>query len=77
MRSAAGTGRVPLAAPAALALAALALAGCGQTGPLYLPDAGGEVVTRPAPQDAPAPQAAPAPKPTPAPPPPAPETPRR
>jgi predicted small lipoprotein YifL len=39
---------------AALATAtALLLAGCGQTGPLYLPDRG-EVVTRPAPTMAPA-----------------------
>jgi predicted small lipoprotein YifL len=54
--------RLRLAAPRALAaLAALALAGCGQTGPLYLPDAGGEVVTRPAPTPAPAPAPAPAP----------------
>jgi predicted small lipoprotein YifL len=29
------------------ALAALLLAGCGQKGPLYLPDQTGEVVTRP------------------------------
>jgi predicted small lipoprotein YifL len=26
----------------------IVLAGCGQKGPLYLPDQGGEVVTRPA-----------------------------
>ena len=32
----------------ALMVAALALAACGQKGPLYLPDSGGEVVTRPA-----------------------------
>ncbi len=55
--------RPRLAAPGVLAaagaLAALALAGCGQTGPLYLPDAGGEVVTRPAPTPAPAPAPAP------------------
>jgi predicted small lipoprotein YifL len=31
----------------ASALAALLLAGCGQKGPLYLPDQTGEVVTRP------------------------------
>jgi predicted small lipoprotein YifL len=29
-------------------LAAALLCACGQTGPLYLPDRGGEVVTRPA-----------------------------
>lgn len=50
---------------AALATAtALLLAGCGQTGPLYLPERG-EVVTRPAPAATPAPTpagaAAPAP----------------
>jgi predicted small lipoprotein YifL len=28
-------------------VAAAVLAGCGQKGPLYLPDKGGEVVTRP------------------------------
>lgn len=31
-----------------VALAAALLSACGQTGPLYLPDRGGEVVTRPA-----------------------------
>jgi len=32
----------------AVLMAAIALlAGCGQKGPLYLPDKGGEVVTRP------------------------------
>jgi len=30
-----------------LALMAIALSGCGQKGPLYLPDKAGEVVTRP------------------------------
>ena len=36
-------------APACVAaLLACAVAGCGQKGPLYLPDAPGEVVTRPA-----------------------------
>jgi predicted small lipoprotein YifL len=46
---------------AALATAsALLLAGCGQTGPLYLPDRG-EVVTRPAPATTPAPTPTPAP----------------
>ena len=39
--------KVPLAAALALALA-----GCGQKGPLYLPDQGGTVVTTP-PQSAP------------------------
>ena len=33
---------------AGLLLLSALLAGCGQTGPLYLPDEGGEVVTRPA-----------------------------
>jgi predicted small lipoprotein YifL len=38
----------PTSARRALALAALALAACGQKGPLYLPDSTqGEVVTRP------------------------------
>jgi predicted small lipoprotein YifL len=32
---------------AAALLAAVLLAGCGKTGDLYLPDRGGEVVTRP------------------------------
>jgi predicted small lipoprotein YifL len=40
-----------------LLLAAAMLAACGKTGPLYLPDRGGEVVTRPAPTDAGAPPA--------------------
>jgi predicted small lipoprotein YifL len=31
-----------------LTAAAALLAACGQTGPLYLPDRGGDVVTRPA-----------------------------
>jgi predicted small lipoprotein YifL len=30
-----------------MALLVMVLAGCGQKGPLYLPDEGGEVVTRP------------------------------
>jgi predicted small lipoprotein YifL len=48
-----------------LALAALAGAGCGQKGPLYLPDKGGKVVTSAPPADAsPAAPAAPASKPT-------------
>jgi predicted small lipoprotein YifL len=33
---------------AASAFAALLLTACGQKGPLYMPDTGGEVVTRPA-----------------------------
>ena len=32
---------------AALMAVVAVLAGCGQKGPLYLPDKGGEVVTRP------------------------------
>jgi len=49
---------------AALATAtALLLAGCGQTGPLYLPDRG-EVMTRPAPATTPAPPPTPTPAPT-------------
>lgn len=40
-----------------LLLAAVMLAACGKTGPLYLPDRGGEVVTRPAPPDPGAPPA--------------------
>jgi predicted small lipoprotein YifL len=32
---------------AVLVTAAAVLAGCGQKGPLYLPDKGGQVVTRP------------------------------
>jgi predicted small lipoprotein YifL len=49
--------KVPLAAALALAVA-----GCGQKGPLYLPDKGGTVVTTP-PQSAPGqpPQSAPQP----------------
>jgi predicted small lipoprotein YifL len=34
----------------------VSLVGCGQKGPLYLPDKGGEVVTRPAVQRQPQPQ---------------------
>ena len=39
------------------------LAGCGQKGPLYLPDQGGEVVTRPGgqTQSSPSPETAPQP----------------
>jgi predicted small lipoprotein YifL len=36
--------------------AALLLSACGQTGPLYLPDRGGDVVTRPAGQTPPPPE---------------------
>ncbi|MGB5133277.1 MAG: lipoprotein [Steroidobacteraceae bacterium] len=56
---------IPLLVPAAL----LALAGCGQTGALYLPDEGVETPVEvrttqtPAPESAPAPAPAPAPKP--------------
>jgi|KBSMisStaDraftv2_1062788.scaffolds.fasta_scaffold154641_2 predicted small lipoprotein YifL len=39
----------------------LALGACGQKGPLYLPDQGGEVVTRPAGQQNPSPETAPQP----------------
>jgi len=46
-----------------LALAALAAGGCGQKGPLYLPDKGGKVVTS-APADAASPRTPAAPKPT-------------
>jgi len=44
-------------------LATATLAGCGQKGPLYLPDKGGEVVTRPAgqTQQSPSPETAPQP----------------
>jgi predicted small lipoprotein YifL len=45
-----------IAAVTLLAGAAALLAGCGQKGPLYLPDKGGEVVTRPAGQTQQAPQ---------------------
>ena len=49
------------------AAAALAVGGCGQKGPLYLPDKGAKVVTTPAPPAAPpaptASQPTPAPKP--------------
>jgi predicted small lipoprotein YifL len=37
-----------------LALAVLAAAGCGQKGPLYLPDKNAKVVTTPAPAETPA-----------------------
>lgn len=51
-----------------LACAALAAGGCGQKGPLYLPDKGGKVVTSapPAPEAQPAPAAAPPAQPKPA-----------
>jgi predicted small lipoprotein YifL len=42
-----------LVAVAATAAFIACLGGCGQKGPLYLPDKGGDVVTRPAPQQAP------------------------
>ena len=56
---------------AALLVGAALLAGCGQKGPLYLPDKGGQVVTRPgggqtqqqAPQSQAAPQSQTAPAP--------------
>jgi predicted small lipoprotein YifL len=44
-----------------VALVVLALSACGQKGPLYLPDQGGEVVTRPAGQQNPSPETAPQP----------------
>ena len=48
-----------------LAFAALAAGGCGQKGPLYLPDKGGKVVTSPPAADtSPAAPATPASKPT-------------
>lgn len=55
------------AAPGLTLLALALLGGCGQKGPLYLPDKGGAVVTAPpaAPGAAPA-QSAPAPQDTPA-----------
>lgn len=42
-----------------LLLLCVLLSGCGQTGPLYLPEADGEVVTRPAQLPPPAPPQAP------------------
>jgi predicted small lipoprotein YifL len=46
---------------AVLMAAGTVLAGCGQKGPLYLPDKGGEVVTRPGGQaQQPVPQSQPA-----------------
>lgn len=51
-------------AGAAAIAALMSLAACGQKGPLYLPDQGGEVVTRPAASQAPqqqSPQTAPQP----------------
>jgi len=47
------------ALPAATLALAL-LAACGQKGPLYLPDQGGNVVVRPAAEAVPAPATAPA-----------------
>ena len=44
-----------------LALAALAAGGCGQKGPLYLPDKGGKVVTSAPPAGSPASPSAPKP----------------
>jgi predicted small lipoprotein YifL len=41
-------GAAPVAGAMLVMLAALGLGGCGQTGPLYLPDSG-TVVTRPTP----------------------------
>jgi predicted small lipoprotein YifL len=40
--------RAPLLPLVAMALIPPALTGCGKTGPLYLPETAGEVVTRPA-----------------------------
>jgi predicted small lipoprotein YifL len=60
-----GRGLIRLGAALSTATALL-LAGCGQTGPLYLPERG-EVVTRPAPATTPAPTPAAAPAPTTAP----------
>ena len=47
---------------AGLLLLCALLAGCGQTGPLYLPEEGGEVVTRPTQTRSPAPAPQPAPQ---------------
>ena len=47
--------------------AVLALAGCGQTGALYLPDAGVETPVEIRPPSSPAPEPAPAPAPVPKP----------
>jgi predicted small lipoprotein YifL len=44
--------------------AAVLLAACGQKGPLYLPDQGGEVVTRPGGQTQSAPSSESAPQPS-------------
>lgn len=60
--------RASLLVAAALPLS-LSLAGCGQKGALYLPDAGGEVVTRPTQTPAEPAAATPAAPGTPAPPP--------
>jgi predicted small lipoprotein YifL len=53
------TGRWRVMVVAALGLGVLA--GCGQKGPLYLPDEGGEVVTRPAGGQTQSPETAPQP----------------
>jgi predicted small lipoprotein YifL len=53
-----------LALIAMTSAAAAALAGCGQKGPLYLPDQGGEVVTRPGGQTQGAPSNETAPQPS-------------
>ena len=67
-------GAAPVAGAMLVMVAALGLGGCGQTGPLYLPDSG-TVVTRPAPS-APAPNTPTPGEPTPTPlPPPSPPTP--
>jgi len=46
---------------AAVAAGVLALTGCGQKGPLYLPDKPGDVVTRPAARPVQTPPSAPQP----------------
>ena len=52
------SGAPPRGGVGAAVAATLALGGCGQKGPLYLPEKGGAVVTSP-PATAPAPPAAP------------------
>lgn len=64
-----------LAAPLAGLAAAAALGGCGQKGPLYLPDHKPQAVTPATPAAAPAPAASPAPAPESPPAPAAPDTP--
>ncbi|HEY6481940.1 MAG TPA: lipoprotein [Steroidobacteraceae bacterium] len=44
---------LPARLAALTATAAIALAACGQKGPLYLPDRSGTVITKPAPASAP------------------------